>query len=222
VLEELPVAMVLDSGQPGGGAYQRLRAVARREKVRVKTAMRGQVLNLGDGIRAQVLHPRRPLITDTESDLNNNGIVIRLTYGGVSFLFAADIEAAGEAQLVASGSDLASTILKVAHHGSDSSSTPAFLNAARPRVAIISAGERNPFGHPSRSVLSALRSRGIRVLRTDVDGAITIETDGRTWRCLSHGERVSGGTSYTRSSRRNRSASTAAMQPLPAAVTACR
>jgi competence protein ComEC len=183
VLEELPVKMILDTRQPGGRDYQRFRAIAQREHVPVRLAQRGETFNLGNGIHAQVLAPLRPLLSDTGSDINNNGIVIRLTYGRVSFLFTDDIEAAGEAQLLAADPDLASTILKVPHHGSDSSSTPAFLRAVRPRVAVISVGERNPFGHPAARTLAALRARGARILRTDVEGAITIETDGRTWRC---------------------------------------
>ena len=111
---------------------------------------------------------------------NDEAIVLRVEYGLASFLLASDIEAAREQALVASGAPIAATVLKVAHHGSRTSSTPAFLGAVGPAVAVISVGPRNPYGHPDPGVLERLATAGARVYRTDRDGAVIFETDGRT------------------------------------------
>jgi competence protein ComEC len=97
----------------------------------------------------------------------------------VSFLFAADIEASTERLLVAGTADLESTVLKVAHHGSATSSTAAFLDAVRPTVAVISSGEGNAFGHPAADVIGRLEAYA-RVYNTAERGAIHMETDGRS------------------------------------------
>lgn len=110
---------------------------------------------------------------------NDETLVLRIEYGLASFLLASDIEAAAEQALVASRAPLQATVLKVAHHGSRTSSTPEFLRAVAPTVAVISVGGRNPYGHPDAGVLERLRTAGARVYRTDGDGAVIFETDGR-------------------------------------------
>ena len=105
-------------------------------------------------------------------------MVARLVYGTASVLLTGDIEALTEAILLSEGTDLRSTVLKVAHHGSATSSTPAFLEAVAPRVAVISVGAMNPFGHPHHATLDALHAVGAAVYRTDVHGAVTVSTDG--------------------------------------------
>ncbi len=104
---------------------------------------------------------------------NNSSIVVRARAGGRSLLLTGDIEREAEAELA--GRVQASDILKVAHHGSRSSSTPPFLEAANPRIAVISCGATNWFGHPHGSVLRALRSRNVRVWRTDRNGTIDVD-----------------------------------------------
>ena len=111
---------------------------------------------------------------------NDAGLVLRIEMGLVSFLLASDIGAAREHELVASGTRFGSTVLKVAHHGSRSSTTLEFLRAVRPTVAAISVGARNPYGHPDPGVLARLAEIGARVYRTDRDGAVIFETDGGT------------------------------------------
>ncbi|NDD62839.1 MAG: MBL fold metallo-hydrolase [Acidobacteria bacterium] len=109
---------------------------------------------------------------------NNGSLVIRLTFGRRSFLLTGDIEKEAERALVASGGGLRADVLKVAHHGSATSSTPEFLDSTQAELAVISAGRNNPFGHPSALVTERLLARGMTVCETARDGAITISTDG--------------------------------------------
>jgi competence protein ComEC len=111
---------------------------------------------------------------------NDAGLVLRVELGLASFLLAADIGAAREHELIASGTRLASTVLKVAHHGSRFSTTSEFLRAVRPTAAAISVGARTGHGHPDPGVLARLVEAGVEVYRTDRDGAVIFETDGGT------------------------------------------
>jgi competence protein ComEC len=129
-----------------------------------------------------VLHPGvAPL-----GDLNNGSLVVRLRYGSLAVLFSGDIEHEAEREIAASLAGVAdgptmpaaSTVLKVPHHGSATSSTATLLAAVRPRVAVISAGADNRFGFPARTVLERLSAVGAMVWRTDLDGAIRVESDG--------------------------------------------
>jgi competence protein ComEC len=111
---------------------------------------------------------------------NDHAIVLRFELGLASILLASDIEAAAERALVERRAPLAATVLKVAHHGAATSSTPPFLAAVRPAVAVVSVGARNSYGHPDPGVLARLARAGVRVYRTDRHGAVVLETDGRT------------------------------------------
>jgi len=110
---------------------------------------------------------------------NDEAMVLRLEYGLAAFLLASDIEAAREVDLVAAGAPLAATVLKVPHHGARGSSTAPFLAAVGPSVAVVSVGPRNTYGHPSPGALARLAAAGASVYRTDQDGAVLLETDGR-------------------------------------------
>jgi competence protein ComEC len=110
---------------------------------------------------------------------NDHALVLRLDYGAASFLLTSDIPGAAERALLARGAPIDATVLKVAHHGARDSSTPPFLAAVRPAVAAVSVGARNPYRHPDPGALTRLTAAGARVLRTDRDGALLFETDGR-------------------------------------------
>jgi competence protein ComEC len=109
---------------------------------------------------------------------NDAARVLRVDFGLFSALLASDVEGAGERALTAGGAPLGATVLKVPHHGSRTSSGPALLDAVRPSVAVVSVG-RNPYGHPDAGVVARLTAAGTDVYRTDHDGAILLETDGR-------------------------------------------
>jgi competence protein ComEC len=101
-----------------------------------------------------------------------------MIYRNISFLFTGDIEKEAEGKILQLGYSLDSTVLKVPHHGSITSSTPSFIKEVNPKYAIISVGRNNAFGHPHEGVIERLEHTGARVYRTDLDGGITIRTDG--------------------------------------------
>jgi competence protein ComEC len=163
--------------------YEEWLGLIREGSIKSTLAQAGQEINLGDGAVIKVLNPQTPPLTGTESDIDNNGVVLRLSLDRVSFLLTADIEQAAEFELIKQRAELASTVLKVAHHGSDTSTTPQFLAVVDPKVAIISVGE-NRYGHPSDEVMKRLEPRlgSENIFRTDEQGTIEFITDGeRLW-----------------------------------------
>ena len=154
------------------------------KKIKHTTAWTGQQIDLGRGAAIKVLNPQITPLTGTGSDVDNNSVVLRLSLGNVSFLLSADIGMETEWELIRNRADLTSTVLKVAHHGSDTSTTNEFLAVADPQIAVISAGEDNKFGHPSDEVLNRLKKRinQQNIYRTDEHGTIEFITDGeRLW-----------------------------------------
>lgn len=140
----------------------------------------------GDGFYIEVLHPSPGFIEGlghrkADDRKNVSSLVLKLSAAGHSFLFASDIDAETERLLVEKyGPALKSDVLKIAHHGSKRSSSPEFLAAVRPDIALISAGKYNPFHHPHDETIARIQSAGARIYRTDRDGAIVIdELDGR-------------------------------------------
>ncbi|MCI9158735.1 MAG: MBL fold metallo-hydrolase [Lawsonibacter sp.] len=113
-------------------------------------------------------------------DTNDTSIVLRIDYGETSFLFTGDMETGAEEDLIQSGADLEATVLKVGHHGSDTSTSYQFLREVMPKYGVISVGEGNKYGHPSDEVLSRLRDAGTEVYRTDMQGHVIAESDGKT------------------------------------------
>jgi competence protein ComEC len=139
-------------------------------------AQRGMRLPIGD-VQVTVLHPGPAQLTGTASDDNNNAIVLRLDYGETSLLLTGDAESEAEADMLAAGLPLRADVLKVGHHGSSGASSPAFIAAVAPRLAVIPVGAENKFGHPHPAVLERLR--GIEVLQTDLNGRIEVVSDGQ-------------------------------------------
>lgn len=144
----------------------------------------GAQIKLDPALRIAVLGPPERLYTGTRSDMNNNSLVLHLSYGEVSFLLTGDLERDGMTGLAAAAREgrvrggIASTVLKVPHHGSPYSTCPEFATAVRPQVVVVSVG-RNSFGHPDPSALRFWQEEGARVLRTDEKGTITFKTDGK-------------------------------------------
>ena len=119
------------------------------------------------------------------SEFNNNSVVIKLEYKNFSCLYTGDIERGRENQLVKiSSSNLESDIIKIPHHGSSTSSIPAFIKKVNPKVAIISCGQNNRYGHPNIKTLERLEKNGIDIYRTDTNGTILINTDGYNYEII--------------------------------------
>lgn len=126
-------------------------------------------------------------VNSVPEDTNNTSIVIRIVYGDTSFLFTGDAEQETEEKILESGQDIESTVLKVGHHGSSTSTSQAFLDAVSPTYAVISCGKDNSYGHPHSETLAKLASAGVGVLRTDELGDIYCTSDG-TEVTFSYGE----------------------------------
>jgi len=185
VLQRYKVKQVLEPGVSyNSSIYQEWCNLVEEKQIKRDKAQAGQEIDLGNGIKLEVLNPPASLWEGTSDDVDNNGVVLRLSWGKVSFLFTADIREEVEFALIGQRANLKSTVLKVSHHGSKTSTSQQFLAAVDPEVAVISVGEDNPFGHPSPEVLERLIDRvgEDNVYRTDEDGTIEFITDGeRLW-----------------------------------------
>lgn len=198
VVAEVPVGEVIEPGDPAvlggeaaGPAYRRFQEALDAAGVKRRTVRYGDTLDLGGGLQATVLGPPAPPLHGTRSDLNSNSIVLHLHYGRWQALLTGDMEAPAEDALLRSGLDLRVHLLKVAHHGSNYSTQPRWLEATGPDIAVISAGRRNPFGHPGSETLARLAASGACTVRTDVGGAVTVTTNGHRWQARTfHGGRA--------------------------------
>ena len=143
-------------------------------------AVQGRRFTL-DGVLFEVLWPPEKLPSGTSSDLNNASVVLRVSYGDTSFLLPADIHSDAEARLVATAS-IDSDVLKVPHHGSRTSSSPAFLDAVSPAAAVISVDAGSRHGHPHAEVIDALTARMSKenVILTSESGTVEFVSDGRS------------------------------------------
>ncbi len=183
VLRRYRVGIVLDTAlpreTPSGLAWQALlQSRVTFHASRVIYAVAGTHLDLGYGAQLDVLHPAATPIA-ARSPGNDNGLVLRLSWGKASFLLVGDLSAEGEAYLLRQeGLPLDCTVLKVGHHGAREGTTLRFLEAVSPQVAVISVGAGNRFGHPAPEVLDRLETVGAHVWRTDRCGDVEIVTDG--------------------------------------------
>jgi len=180
VLSELPVAAVYDSGRSHESdvEYRHCIEVVKSKKIDYRQVHDGEVLRWGNDLAAELFIP-----PDGRFDnLNNNSIIVKITYRSASLLLTGDAQKDEEEWAVRKyGDRLRSAVLKVSHHGSGTSSSRLFLNTVRPRIAVISCGFDTPFGHPHAQTLYALRKRGIKIYRTDYDGTVILTSDGNRW-----------------------------------------
>lgn len=142
-------------------------------EIRVTEDIVGDTFDLGNG-KFQLLGP----ISIDAEELNNDSVVIRYIYGDTSFLFQGDAEREEEQEILEAGYTINSTVYKVGHHGSDSSTSYPWLREMSPKVAIIPVGEGNDYGHPTEGTLSKLSDANVDVYRTDLNGTIVITSDG--------------------------------------------
>ena len=175
ILKALPVATVwMASSRQDHPLLSVIRAAARQGGARIKEPVDGQALEWHPALSVE-MSIAAPSVASGD---NNQSTVLHVRYGDADFLLTGDIERAAERVLVDAVGSLEADVLKVAHHGASTSSSPEFLAAVKPQVAVISAGLGNAFNHPRDDVLRRLRAAGARVFRTDLAGDVVVRTDG--------------------------------------------
>ena len=179
ILQNFRVGQLWIGREVASPALAKLEALARARGIPIEYELRGKSFRW-DGVEGQFLWPETSPLDVAATAKNNDSLVIRLHYGNRTLLLPGDAEKAAERAMLGENgeAELQAEVLKVGHHGSKNSTMPDFLAAVRPRVAIISAGEGNPYGHPSPELVKRLEDAGVRILRTDRDGAIRVLTDG--------------------------------------------
>lgn len=179
VLQQYEVENVVMSGATHTTPqYQQFLQVVRDSKVQVIKADKPFVWHGPDNKwEWRFLYPQGNDLT-ADKNLNNWSIVSKLIVGKQQFLFMGDAEKEVEQLLLSQGVDLKATVLKVGHHGSDTSSTVEFLQAVSPEIALMSMGDNNKFGHPHQSVINRFADLGIQIFRTDLEGSVSVVTDG--------------------------------------------
>ena len=166
---------VADSDLPTTRTYEDFLQAVSGKGYKIYRAKAGGVLLDEAGVRAEFLSPAG----ETYDGLNDYSAVLRISYGQTHMLFTGDAEALCEREMLEAGYELSADLLKVGHHGSDTSSTAAFINAVDPDYAVISCGADNTYGHPSPKTLDTLSEAGAQVYRTDQQGTVTALSDGK-------------------------------------------
>ena len=182
LLREFKVRAVYDNGQSTTTKmYRDYLKTVRDQAIEYGHLKRGDELAFGDGVVFKVLSPT-PEMVKAGGEMNGNSIVGQLLFGSFSLLLTGDVEAEGETALVkAYGSALKSDVLKAAHHGSKTSSSKTFLQAAAPAAVLISVGIDNEYGHPHKNILNRYEKQQMKIYRTDQNGTITLRSDGKTY-----------------------------------------
>ncbi|MFQ6607895.1 MAG: DNA internalization-related competence protein ComEC/Rec2 [Fidelibacterota bacterium] len=183
ILKEIEVKEIWDShGSYGSWMYARIQELAEEMDVNYRQLETGYIDSVFLPLLMTIFHPDS-VYTTIEENVNNNSLVIKMSYGESDFLFVGDLEEEGDEMIVPFDTLLNSEVLKVGHHGSITSSSQSLLDAVDPDWAIVSVGEGNKFQHPSDIVMTRLEKSGAEVLRTDYEGAVWLKSDGRDiWR----------------------------------------
>ena len=157
--------------------YQEFLKIVIDKKINVYVVQKGERINIEKGLYIDILWPNeKDMIADNW--INNNSLVFKLVYKDFSIMFTGDIEEEAEKAILEQYSNninkLQANILKIAHHGSKTSTTENFLKTVSPKIALIGVGKNNNFGHPNEQVIERLKENGVKVYRTDTDGEISI------------------------------------------------
>lgn len=180
IIETYPIGtfympVLPESDTPTTRTYEKMLDALDAQNVNVKQITDKTEIPAPEGARFDVLSP---YAGDNWDETNDYSAVIHFTYGEVSFMLTGDAEAPVEERILDTGADIRCQILKCGHHGSSSSTTPEFLYAVDPAVAIISCAEENDYGHPHRETMASLNEQGCEILQTWKDGTILILTNG--------------------------------------------
>ena len=175
VLKYYQVEQVLITGiECDTAVCQEFNKIIKEKNIPVKIAQAGQIINLGEGTYLGIFSPRENLFGRKFKDDNDTSIVAKLISNGRSALFTGDIGFKVENELMEGNTNLDSDILKVSHHGSEYATSPKFLEATSPQIAVISVG-KNSYGHPTEELLSRINDYGAAIKRTDSDGDVKME-----------------------------------------------
>lgn len=175
VVESFDVDTIFTSPYVGDAAsYLRFVETVENAQLTLEVPYQGVQYRLGDA-RFEFIGP-----LEDHNNVNDDSLVMRLTYGDTSFLFTGDMTAKAEKELIEDGENIKCDVLKVGHHGSSGSSCYQFLYEAEPKIAVISCGRDNDYGHPHEETLGRLKDAGVTVYRTDELGSIVIFSDGIT------------------------------------------
>ena len=157
--------------------HDKLLEISKKKMVPILVVKKGDTINIEKNLKIKILFPVNELIE--ENVLNNNSVVAKLEYINFSILFTGDIEKVSEEKILKDINNnlLKANILKVAHHGSKTSSIQEFVKKVQPKIALIGVGENNKFKHPNSEVLNRLQQIGTKIYRTDVNGEISIKVD---------------------------------------------
>src|SRR3989338_1456105 len=190
VLRRYRVGMVLESGVNHSiPEYDLWHAELRERGVPVIVAERGEAVRLAEDLTLTVLAPAHSFAGPSPRNIHDAAIVLMLRHASSTALLMADAEAPLERELLAAGGNIAAELVKIGHHGSRTSTLEGFLVAVKPRVAVISAGRRNRYGHPVQEALERLAAVGTPTYRTDRDGTVTFVSEGREVRLAETGIR---------------------------------
>lgn len=173
-VRQVVMPRISESDTPTTKTYENLLQSIADKGLTITPAEPGDELLSSGGAVLTVLAPNG----EDYGDLNNYSVVLRLTYGEDSFLFTGDAEEASEEEMLSLDWPLTATVLKCGHHGSETSTSPAFLDAVSPQYAVISCGVDNDYGHPDAVTLEKLEAAGAEVFRTDLQGTILASTEG--------------------------------------------
>jgi competence protein ComEC len=181
VMKAFPVGELLDAGAPASQPeIRQARRAARKQGGVYRKLAAGDRLDLGNGVKLEVLAPPPGKLPDAAND---SSLVLKLTYGDVSVLLPGDAETEQEKWLVAHCADkLASDLLKSPHHGSATSAYAPFLERVKPAAVVISCAMVNEFGHPHAQTLAKYKKSSYKVYRTDYNGDVTVTTDGSRYK----------------------------------------
>lgn len=178
IIESLKVGQIIMGKQfESSDNYEEVMNLVKDKNIETHVIESGQKINIEKNLYIDVLWPSKNQIS--ENSLNNNSLICKLNYNNFSMLFTGDIEKVAEEKILNNiDNDLLNVdILKVAHHGSKTSSTEEFIKAVKPRIALIGVGKNNKFGHPNEDVLNRLSNYGTKIYRTDENGEISIMID---------------------------------------------
>ncbi|MEZ4358187.1 MAG: ComEC/Rec2 family competence protein [Eubacteriales bacterium] len=173
-VESYPIdTIVMPKSDHSTNTYANLLKSIKDNDLKITEAKPGLNYQFGD-VSIDILGP----VSNEYDDLNNMSVVFKLTYGDTSFLFMGDAEEESEEDILNSGADLSADVLKAGHHGSSTSTSQEFLDAVSPSIVLVSCGVDNEYGHPHEEFLNRVSQKGCTLLRTDLNGNITLYSNG--------------------------------------------